>query len=100
LRTRRPERYADIANVVKNPDRSKAKPKVVRRTPPSKRKTVAENAKAKKRAIVNAVESVAIDTTMNERTGNKLRMAKVERKTRVIGYAIKRDLMRSAMGRT
>jgi len=58
---------------------------------------------------------------MNARTGNKLRMAKVERKTYVqqrraaldglvreafekltekIGYAIKRDFMRSTMGRT
>ena len=58
---------------------------------------------------------------MNARTGNKLRMAKVERKTYIrqrqteldgtgkrnvrnltndIGYAIKRDRMRSTMGRT
>jgi len=58
---------------------------------------------------------------MNARTGNKLRMAKVERKTYIrqkrteldktgyesvrkltkdIGYAIKRDLMRSTTGRT
>ena len=31
---------------------------------PSKRKTAVENAKAMQRAIVNAVESVAIDTTL------------------------------------